>query len=108
LRFGVLAGPCADADVWGVEDQDQRVNVILGSDCLLWLDKQAVAARQRTGVSLKRSALLRGIVRGLKEASLDLSHCRNEEDVRKMVGFLLAALSPGRSMPTQRGRFGKG
>lgn len=47
-----------------------------------WVDMTALAIRLRSDTNFDRSGLLRGILRAVREAGLDVeSHCASEEDV---------------------------
>ena len=80
-----------------------RLNVILSKECIVWLDQQALAIRRTSGAAVSRSALLRGIVGGLKDMGMRFSRCETEKDVRTLLAFLLKAWTQ-RLSAEQRGR----
>jgi hypothetical protein len=52
-----------------------------------WLTMVSARIRQRTGVGLDRSAVLRGALDGLRTGGLELDACGSEADIREMVAY---------------------
>ena len=50
-----------------------------------WLTMTAACIRSRTGVPVDRSAVLRGVLDGIRLADLDLNACTGETAIRNLV-----------------------
>jgi hypothetical protein len=68
------------------------MTVILTPELADYLDHQVLAIRQRTGASLNRSKLLRGILAGVKNSPLDFSRCPTEQQIAGGLSALLETL----------------
>jgi hypothetical protein len=73
--------------------QTEKATLVLSRETSVWLDQQTAAIRRHSGEAVSRSELVRGILQGLADASMDFSHCTSERDVCKMLSFLLEAFS---------------
>src|SRR5579872_3723229 len=72
----------------GDGDRLERVNVMLSGDCLVWLDTTVATIRENTGGRISRSELLRGICGAFVSRKPQFTGCRNEADIRTVVGRL--------------------
>jgi hypothetical protein len=64
-------------------------NLILSAELADYLDQQCLAIRRTVGASISRSALLRGIVGGIKTIPLSFSSCGNEKSIAEGLARLL-------------------
>ena len=71
----------------------QKVTLLLSNLHTAWLDQIGIEIRSRTGVVIRRSSLVRAMLKALNHANLDLSLCESEEAVRATI---LACLKRGR------------
>lgn len=60
-------------------------NVTLDADQWAWLDELERSVRAGGGPRLRQAGVLRGLLRGLQQAGLDLSHVLSEEEVARTV-----------------------
>ncbi len=81
----------------------ERVNVMLSREVILWLEQTALEIRQKTGASISRSELVRGIVKALAARGLHFDGCRTERDITEGLVEYFEKLARGavRYTPTQ-------
>jgi len=74
----------------GVEGRDWRkVNVVLTTEEILWLDRLALDIRQKTGSAVSRAELIRAVVDAVMESGLDLTVEASESAVKSAVSAAL-------------------
>ena len=74
-----------------VNEDAERVTLVLSRENNAWLDEQTAAIRRQNGASVSRSGLIRGILQALADVPIGLERCRSESDVRTLVSFHLKA-----------------
>jgi hypothetical protein len=52
---------------------------------IVWLDRLSATMREKSKAVVDRSAIIRGILRGIEESGVDLSGARSEEEIRAGV-----------------------
>ena len=58
----------------------ERVDLILDTESVAWLDAQRLTIRQNVRVRVSRSELVRSLLWGLRETGTDFSTCQTDED----------------------------
>lgn len=69
-----------------------RVNVVLDTETLDWLESKAAQIRERTGATINRSQLIRAVLCALADARLGLGSCRTEVEIRRDLAKYLIDL----------------
>ena len=77
----------------------QKVTLLLSNLHIAWLDEIGIGIRSRTGAVIRRSSLVRAMLKALNQANLDLSLCKSEEEIRETI---LACLKRGRDRLPRR------
>ena len=62
-----------------------KTTMILRPDQRTRIDQLGVSIRAGTGATVSTAAIIRGLLDAINEASIDLTHCRSEADIKAVV-----------------------
>ena len=90
--------------------QNEKATLVLSRDTSVWLDEQRAGIRRQSGTSVSRSQIVRGVLQGLADASMDFSQCTGEREIcEAVVSAHRAATKQGelKTRPTSRPPLGR-
>jgi hypothetical protein len=98
----VAAAPTVKAEV-------ERVNLMLDSETLSWLDQESKRVNTEHAGQLNRSVIIRGLIGGFRKANGNLGTCGNEYALKNAVARWLrtAAAAQHAAAKPQAERSGK-
>ena len=80
-----LGRPPVHTDTWS------KITVVLFDRQVVFLDRAAVAVRERTGKAISRAEIIRALIDGLEASDLDIASATTEAELKALVVDRLSA-----------------